>query len=285
MPQKLFKCYNINAGEAKATVVFKGDRYEGTKELLFTIRESTTPPQPGETFTVTFVDGLGHMLKTETVAKGNAATAPAAPTREGYTFDGWDKDFSKVTSNLTVTAKWKVSIEGVEVVLSAKAFTYNGEERKPSVETIGDEALTAETDYTVEFSEESPKNVGTYTVTVTGIGSYTGTAEATYKINPKGTKLSKLVKGEKSVSVKWKKQKAKMAESRITGYQIQLATNKKFTKNKKTVTVKGYKKASRKVSNLKGGKKYYVRIRTYKTVSGKKYYSPWSKVKTVITKK
>lgn len=71
-----------------------------------------------------------------------------------------------------------------------------------------------------------------------------------------------------------------MAKSRISGYQIQLATDKKFTKNRKTVNVKGYKKTSKKVKKLKGGKKYYVKIRTYKTVSGKNYYSGWSKVKT-----
>lgn len=75
-----------------------------------------------------------------------------------------------------------------------------------------------------------------------------------------------------------------MSSSRITGYQIQLATDKNFTKNKKTVTVKGYNKVSKKVTGLKGGKKYYVRIRTYKTVGGT-YYSPWSKVKTVKVKK
>ena len=76
-----------------------------------------------------------------------------------------------------------------------------------------------------------------------------------------------------------------MSKSRITGYQIQLATNKKFTKGKKTVTVNGYRKTSKKVTKLKGGRKYYVKIRTYKKVSGTKYYSPWSKVKTVTTKK
>jgi len=75
-----------------------------------------------------------------------------------------------------------------------------------------------------------------------------------------------------------------MAKSRISGYQIQLATDKKFTKNKKTVNVKGYKKVSRKVKRLKAKKKYYIRIRTYKTVSGKNYYSGWSKVKTAKTR-
>ena len=75
-----------------------------------------------------------------------------------------------------------------------------------------------------------------------------------------------------------------MSSARITGYQIQLATDSKFTKNKKTVLVNGYNKTSKKVTGLKGGKKYYVRIRTYRTI-WKTYYSPWSKVKTVTTGK
>ena len=106
-----------------------------------------------------------------------------------------------------------------------------------------------------------------------------------FKINPKGTSLSKVTKAKKAVTVKWKKQSTKMSSSRITGYQIQLATNNKFTKNKKTVTVMGYSKTTKKVTKLKGGKKYWVKIRTYKTVGGKKYYSPWSKAMTVKTKK
>ena len=247
-------------------------------------------------YSVTFVDGQGKTLKTQTVEKGKAATAPAEPTREGYTFDGWDKDFSNVTSDMTVTAKWKknttppqpdkpVSIKNAEVVLSANAYTYNGKVQKPSIKTVGGKTLKSGTDYSVKWSNASSKDVGSYTITITGKGNYTGTTKATYKINPKGTKLSKLLKGKKSVTVKWKKQSTKMAKKRITGYQIQLATDSKFTKNKKEVTVKGYSKASKTVSKLKGGKKYYVRIRTYMTVNGEKCYSPWSKVKTVTTKK
>ena len=75
-----------------------------------------------------------------------------------------------------------------------------------------------------------------------------------------------------------------MAKTRITGYQIQLATNSKFTKGKKSVTVSGYSKVSKKVTGLKAKKTYYVRIRTYKTVSGTKYYSKWSAKKSVKTK-
>ena len=62
-----------------------------------------------------------------------------------------------------------------------------------------------------------------------------------------------------------------------------LATNSKFTKGKKKVTVAGKTKVKKTVSGLKADKKYYVKIRTYKTVSGKKYFSAWSKTKTKRT--
>ncbi len=92
--------------------------------------------------------------------------------------------------------------------------------------------------------------------------------------------ISKLVKGKKSFKITWKK------VSGVSGYQVQYSTSSKFTKKtSKKVTYKGNKKFTKTVSKLKGGKKYYVRVRTYKTVNGKKVYSGWSKVKTVTTKK
>ena len=179
----------------------------------------------------------------------------------------------------------KTSIAGAKVTLSKKSFTYNGKVRKPSIKTIGGRALKAGTDYTVKWSNSKSKNVGSYTVTIKGKGKYTGTTKTTYKINPKGTSLKKPRRAKKAIIVIWKRQTAKMSKSHITGYQIQLATDKKFTKNRKTVTVKRYKKVSKKVRKLRGGRKYYIRIRTYKTVKGVKYYSPWSKTKSATTKK
>lgn len=98
----------------------------------------------------------------------------------------------------------------------------------------------------------------------------------------KKASISKLSKGKKAITVKWKKVKT------IKGYQIQLATDKKFKKNKKTVTISKQKTTKTTVKKLKAKKKYYVRIRTYKNVKYKgktiKVYSSWSKVKTIKTK-
>ena len=95
---------------------------------------------------------------------------------------------------------------------------------------------------------------------------------------PKSASIKKVKGAKKAISVIWKK------VGGVKGYQIQVATDKKFKKNKKTVTIKKQKTTKTTVKKLKAKKKYYVRVRAYKTVNGKKVYSSWSKVKTVKTK-
>ena len=106
----------------------------------------------------------------------------------------------------------------------------------------------------------------------------TPTTAAKAVAKPKSAKFKKVKSAKKAISVEWKK------VSGVKGYQIQVATDKKFKKNKKTVTVKKQKTTKTTIKKLKAKKKYYVRIRTYKTVNGKKVYSSWSKVKSVKTK-
>lgn len=95
--------------------------------------------------------------------------------------------------------------------------------------------------------------------------------------NPKSTKIKSLNKAKKSLKVTWKKVK------NINGYQLQYSMSKKF-KNAKTITIKKAKTTSKTIKKLKSKKRYYVRIRTYKVVNGKKYYSKWSKTKSQKTK-
>ena len=103
-------------------------------------------------------------------------------------------------------------------------------------------------------------------------------AEQVSVAKPKSVSPKKVKSAKKAVSVEWKK------ASGVKGYQVQVATDKKFKKNKKTVTVKKQKTTKTTVKKLKSKKKYYVRVRTYKIVNGKKVYSSWSKVKSVKTK-
>lgn len=139
------------------------------------------------------------------------------------------------------------------------------------------------TDYTLTYLV-NPKNVGIYTVTIQFRGNYEGTEKRTFQISPKKTAIMRLSAGKKSFTIKWKKQK-----NQVDGYEIAYSVSSKFPK-KKTKTVAAGKSASSKtISKLKAGKKYYVRLRAYKTVKvqggKKKLYAGWSKVKTVKVKR
>ena len=92
------------------------------------------------------------------------------------------------------------------------------------------------------------------------------------------TSITSLSAKDNGFTVKWKK------KTKITGYQIQYSTNSKFKKGNKTIKIKKAKTVSKKITGLKPSKKYYVRIRTYKIVNKKTYYSNWSKKKCVTTK-
>ena len=181
----------------------------------------------------------------------------------------------------------KTSLSKASVTPAKSAYTYTGKDIKPGATVrVGGKTLKSGTDYTVSY--KSNKAVGTATVTVTGKGAYTGSKSATFKINPKGTAVKGKVKaGKKSFTVKWAKlSKANLKQA--TGYQVRYSL-KKNMKGAKVKAVKATssagKKCTLKVSKLKGGKKYYVQVRTYKKVGGKTYYSGWSKAKTVKVKK
>lgn len=163
--------------------------------------------------------------------------------------------------------------------LSTSSYTYSGKTRTPSVKVTVNGKVLSSKDYTVAYAS-GRKNVGKYSVKVT-LKSGDKTSKTLYfKILPKKTSIKKVTKAKKAFTVKWKKQ-----TKQVSGYQVQYSTSKKFTaKTTKVKTIKSYKTTSKKVTKLKKKKTYYTRVRTYKTVKGTKYYSGWSKAKSVKTK-
>ena len=163
-----------------------------------------------------------------------------------------------------------------KIVLSKTAYTYSGKAKNPTI-TVKDAAgkTISSSNYTVSYAT-TRKSIGTHKVTVTFKGSkYEGSLSVKFVINPKAPSIrsaSNLVKG---VKVTWK------PVSGIAGYQIQLSTNKSF-KNSKIISA-SKTATSKKITGLSTGtvsKKYYVRVRTYKKVSGNWYYSDWSSAKS-----
>ena len=202
---------------------------------------------------------------------------------------GWllftsDSDVEELlTANITYAQK--ANIKDVDVDGVKASYVYTGKAIKPNPTVLltdptgfADMYYTNKVDYTYKYAKN--KNVGTATVTFTGINDFNGTKKVTFKILPKGTAVKKLNKPyKKQIKVTWNQQTVQ-----TTGYQIQLATNSKFTSGKKTYTVKSNTTTAKTITKLASGKKYYVRIRTYKAVNGKNYCSAWSGAKSVTTR-
>ena len=232
-----------------------------------------------------YEDVLGTKEITDLASWGNIAkiahTTKQTVTKATPTANGKIVNYCSVCKKtLSTTVIPKAS----SIKLKATSLTYNGKVRTPKV-IVNDrtgKTLVKNTDYTVSYAK-GRKYVGKYAVKITFKGKYSGTKTLYFTIKPKATSISSLKAGSKKFTVKWKKQ-----ATQTTGYQVQYSASSKFSKAK-TVTVGKNTTVSKKISKLSGKKKYYVRVRTYKTVkiNGKsiRIYSGWSKAKAVTTKK
>ena len=183
-------------------------------------------------------------------------------------YGAWSDVKSIKTANNDIA---KATVSGI----STKAFTGKAITQNVTVK-VGNTVLKNGTDYTVSYSNN--KKVGKATVKITGKGKYGGVITKTFNINPAKQEIQKLTAKSKAFFVDWAQ------KGSATGYEIQYATNSKFTGAKK-VTITNNKTDKTTVSKLSANKKYYVRVRSYTTVGGTKYYGAWSTVKNVTTKK
>ena len=187
----------------------------------------------------------------------------------GSTYYGeWSPIKNVVTASKNMSS---VSISNI----STKSFTGKAITQPAKLKYNGS-TLKNGRDYTVSYS--SNKKVGTATIKFTGKGSYGGVVTKTFKINPAKQNIQKLTSKSRSFFVDWAQ------KGSATGYEIQYATNSKFSGAKK-VTVTNNKTDKKTISKLSGKKKYYVRVRSYTTIKGKKYYGAWSSTKSVTTKR
>lgn len=183
-------------------------------------------------------------------------------------YGAWSDVKSIKTANNDIT---KATVSGI----STKAFTGKAITQNVTVK-VGSTVLKNGTDYTVSYSNN--KKVGKATVKITGKGKYGGVITKTFTINPAKQEIQKLTAKSKAFFIDWAQ------KGSATGYEVQYATNSKFTGAKK-VTITNNKTDKTTVSKLSANKKYYVRVRSYTTVKGTKYYGAWSAVKNVTTKK
>ena len=171
----------------------------------------------------------------------------------------------------------KTDASKYSVTLGKTSYVYDGKLKYPSV-TVKDNKgrKLARSCYDLKYTAN--KYVGTACVAITYKGNYTGAKKMYYKIVPKGTSITKLTRGKKSFTVKWKKQTIQ-----TTGYQVVYSTSKSF-KNPVYKSVNNKKAVSKTVTKLKKNKTYYVKVRTIAKKNGKTYYSAYSKTLKVKTK-
>jgi hypothetical protein len=168
------------------------------------------------------------------------------------------------------------------VTLSPASYVWDNKTHKPKITVkSGTTVLKEKRDYTTNVKKY--RSIGNYSIKVTLTGNYSGSKTVTYKIVPKGASIAGLSGSKKALTVRWKRQAARMPKVRVTGYQVQYSLRKDF-KSSKAVTVKGYKTTAKKITRLNAKKLYYVRVRTYMKTGGKTYYSNWSAAKKIKTK-
>lgn len=205
---------------------------------------------------------------------------------------GFDSDGYKTAKCLDegCQAVDKKMIPKVKTPSMKKAYTFNKKAKTPTVKVKDVEGNTLakvkssskKNGFVVSYAK-GRKNVGKYAVRVTLKGpEYKGSMTVSFKINPAGKSISKLSRTKRSITVTWKKASSTYRKQ-MTGYQLRYSTSSKMN-NAKIVTVKNTKATSKTIKKLKANKKYYVQLRTYKTVKNDKYYSDWSKIKRVKIK-
>ena len=132
--------YHTGAATAPANPTRTGYTFTGWDKAFTNVTADlvVTAQYSANTYTVTFKDWNGTVLKTQQVQYGGAATAPANPTRVGYTFTGWDKAFTNVTANLVVTAQYSINTYTVTfkdwngTVLKTQQVQYGGAATAPA---------------------------------------------------------------------------------------------------------------------------------------------------------
>ena len=212
---------------------------------------------------------------TNTPDNGNTNT-PDTPS-DGSASDNGNANTTGGSDTGTSDGNTVVSVGNLKISV-ASSVAYTGKAVKPAVTVKnGNKVLKNGTDYKVSYKNN--KKIGMAAVVVTGMGSYNGSAKLSFKIVPKKVVLSAVQsKKAKTVSVKWKR------DNMVTGYVIQYSTDKNFKKNVKKVTIGKNKTASTTIKKLKSKKTYYVRVASYKKVSGKTYTGTYSNVKKIKVK-
>jgi len=253
--------------KAKGYYIYRSTSKNGTYKKIATVKSGSTLSYTNKT-SGTYKVSSGKTYYYKVVAYNGSKTSSKSSAKSIWYLTAGK--ISSLTNNTSgVTVKWsKVSgAKGYYVYRKTGSGSYS------KIKTISGASTVSYTDTAVKS-----KNGKTYTYAVCPYygstkGSYTG--KSTVRLTTPALS-SAAASNCSSLTVKWSK------VSSVTGYQVQYATNSSFS-GATTKTYSGASTVSKTISDLTNGKTYYTRIRTYKTVSGTKYYSAWSSAKSAKT--
>ena len=281
--------HNVNAGTAGMTIIGIGEYYGEISGITFTIYPKTITPAIA-------LSGSSFSYTGGAITPGVTVRDVGRPLIGGIDYTvAYSNNVNTGTGYVNITCKGNYRGSGAAsfgitqrnisptIVLSRKSFAWNNRVQTPSVAVYDGGTRLPASQYSLTYSR-GRRNVGEYRVKATLKGNYSGSRSVAYSIVPKGTGISGIAGARRAVTVKWARQREKMSSSVINGYQVQVSTDSKFRKNNKITTFKGYNNNYNSVKRLAAGKRYYVRVRTYKTVGKKHFYSNWSRVRSIRTR-
>ena len=245
---------NIKTGTAKCVITGKG-MYSGKRTVSFKIVKASA----------------NSGKKTGSTSGKSSSSKSGSSSKNGNSSKSSSSSKNSSASKSTTSKKFTVK-------LSVTSYTYSGAQKKPAVKvTAGGKSVT-KSDYTVTYKNN--KNVGNATVTVKGKGDYKGyEGSADFRITLKKTALSSASSpSEGTIKAGWNK------DGQADGYELWMSTSKTFSSSVKKVKVAGGSKQTYSQTGLTSGKKYYVRIRSWKKVGSRNWYSVWSAAKQVTVK-
>lgn len=299
-----FKVENsdVTSGSAKVTVPTLPEAYdaeyavEGLTNVSVengTLKYNATGVKPGQ-YTLNVTDksskyvpfSTSFTLTTDNVVAvyNNNVKAPALVAAKDVQAD----DFANFVKNIQ-----KVSVNGKEYAASGKGAVKLINADGTLVTTA--DALKAEGTYNIVVTATGYNKTLEFTYTNKSDTTATKPSDATTATKPAATttatkpavkpvkkvtvkkQTAKVKAGKKKLTVTWKKDK------NVSGYQIKIATKKNF-KGAKTYTVKSYKTYKKVIKKLKANKKYFVKVRAYKTVGKSKVYGAYSAVRSCKVK-
>lgn len=215
----------------------------------------------------------GKLEQVLTVENGKKCTLkPNSVYYIGMSLHSSVLDIDKVKFTVTQSSQ-KTQISKTKITVGI--LSYTGSSVKPSVTVKnGNKTLRQGTDYTIAYNKASKAGTAVK-VTIIGKGNYTGKIVKTVYIVPAKPVISSVTGGKKNLTVSYRK------VTGASGYQIAYSTSQSSGYKYLNLNSKTYKKT---ITKLSSGKKYYVKVRAYKTINGKKYYGNYSAVKSVKVK-